>query len=98
MLNNRNDTNDPIEEYLVGLGALEQAAGDVEVLVPGHGSACGADELRARIDLDRAYIHALRDGRTPDDPRIGPRAKVGWEWVSEIHNGQARSLAQRREG
>ena len=72
-------------------------ADDVDVVVPGHGSVGGAGQLRARIDLDRAYVHALRDGGDPDDPRIGPSAKPGWEWVSDIHAGQAQSLAQRNE-
>ena len=58
-------TADPIEDYLVGLRLLEGVAGDVEVVVPGHGSVGGADQVRARIELDRAYVHALRDGRTP---------------------------------
>jgi glyoxylase-like metal-dependent hydrolase (beta-lactamase superfamily II) len=97
MLDDWNSTNDPIEEYLVGLRLLESVADDVDVVVPGHGSFCGADQLRARIDQDRAYVHALRDGHSPDDPRIGPSAKPGWEWVSDIHAGQAQSLARRSE-
>ena len=97
MLDNFNDTNDPIEEYLIGLGLLEAVAGDVEVVVPGHGSVGGAGQVRARIDLDRAYLSALRDGRVPDDPRIGASAKPGWEWVSDIHTGQAQSLARRSQ-
>lgn len=82
------DTDNPIDDYLVGLRLLEDVAGDVDVLIPGHGSVCGADQVRARIDQDRAYLHALRDGHTPDDPRIGPSAKPGWEWVSDVHAGQ----------
>ena len=97
MLDDLNSTNDPIEDYLVGLRLLEGVADDVDVLIPGHGSVGGADQVRARIDQDRAYVHALRDGLTPDDPRIGPSAKPGWEWVSDIHAAQAQSLAQRRE-
>jgi len=96
MLDDLNSTNDPIEDYLVGLRLLEGVADDVDVLIPGHGSFCGADQVHARIDQDRAYVHALRDGGVPDDPRIGPSAKPGWEWVSDIHAGQAQSLAQRR--
>jgi glyoxylase-like metal-dependent hydrolase (beta-lactamase superfamily II) len=88
------DTADPIENYLVGLQVLEGVADDVAVLVPGHGSVCGADEVRARIKQDRAYLHALRDARAPDDPRIGPSAKPGWEWVSDVHEGQAQRLAR----
>ena len=87
----------PGEDSLGGLRALESLAGDVEVLVPGHGSVAGADQVRARIDLDRAYVHALRDGRTPDDPRIGPSAKSGWEWVRDVHTGQAESFARANE-
>ena len=97
MLDDFHATNEPIEEYLVGLRLLEDAADDVDVVVPGHGSVGGGDQVRARIELDRAYVHALRDGRTPDDPRIGPSAKPGWEWVSDIHAGQAQSVAQRSE-
>ena len=95
MLDDFNSTNDPIEEYLVGLRLLEGVADDVDVVVPGHGSVGGSGQARARIDQDRAYVHALRDGHTPDDPRIGPSAKPGWEWVNDIHAGQAQSVAQR---
>jgi glyoxylase-like metal-dependent hydrolase (beta-lactamase superfamily II) len=95
MLDNVNSTNDPIEDYLVGLRLLEGVADDVDVLVPGHGSVGGADQVRARIELDRAYVYALRDCHAPDDPRLGPSAKPGWEWVSDIHAGQAQSLARR---
>jgi glyoxylase-like metal-dependent hydrolase (beta-lactamase superfamily II) len=97
MLDDFNGTNDPLEDYLVGLRVLEGVADDVDVLVPGHGSVGQADQVRARIELDRAYLHALRDGHAPDDPRIGPSAKPGWEWVSDIHDGQAQSLARRSE-
>ena len=97
MLDDFKSTNDPIEEYLTGLRLLEGVADDVDVVVPGHGSVGGADQARARIDQDRAYLHALRDGQAPDDPRIGPSAKPGWEWVSDIHAGQAQSVAHRNE-
>ena len=96
MLDDFNSTNDPIEEYLVGLQLLEDVADDVDVVIPGHGSVGRADQVRARIELDRAYVHALRDGGVPDDPRIGPSAKPGWEWVKDIHAGQLKSLARRR--
>ncbi|MFI7708790.1 MBL fold metallo-hydrolase [Nonomuraea sp. NPDC049480] len=94
-LDNLNDTNDPIEEYLVGLRLLEGVAGDVDVVVPGHGSVGGADQVHARIELDRAYVLALREGRVPSDPRVGPSAKPGWEWVSDIHIGEVQRLAER---
>lgn len=96
MLDDFDDANDPIGDYLSGLELLERVAGGVDAVVPGHGSVGGAHQLRARFAQDRAYLHALRDGRAPDDPRIGPRAKPGWEWVSDIHEGQAQSVARRR--
>jgi glyoxylase-like metal-dependent hydrolase (beta-lactamase superfamily II) len=88
---------DPIEDYLAALWLLEGVAGDVDVFIPGHGSVGGTDQLRARIDQDRAYVHALREGQVPSDPRVGPSAKPGWEWVSDVHNGQAQRLAQSSE-
>jgi glyoxylase-like metal-dependent hydrolase (beta-lactamase superfamily II) len=95
MLDDFTPTNDPIEEYLVGLQLLQDVADDIDAVIPGHGSVGGADQARTRIELDRAYVHALRDGRAPDDPRIGTSAKPGWEWVSDIHAGQTQSVAER---
>ena len=92
-----NGTADPIEDYLTALRLLEGVAGDVDVLVPGHGSIGGADQVRARIDQDRAYVHALRDAGVPGDPRVGPSAKDGWDWVAGVHEGQLQRLARRSE-
>ena len=88
---------EPIEDYLAALQLLEGMAGDADVVIPGHGSVGGADQLRARIDQDRAYVHALRNADALSDPRIGPSAKPGWEWVSDVHAGQLQGLAQRSE-
>jgi glyoxylase-like metal-dependent hydrolase (beta-lactamase superfamily II) len=63
---------DPIEDYLAALQLLEDAAGDVDVVVPGHGSVAAAGQAQARIDQDRSYLHARRDGESVDDPRIDP--------------------------
>jgi glyoxylase-like metal-dependent hydrolase (beta-lactamase superfamily II) len=102
-----NGTADPIEDYLAALRLLEEVAGDVDVLIPGHGTVGGAaqsgadqsgsDQIRARIDQDRAYLLALRDGQDPRDPRLGPSAKPGWEWVGSVHERQLHALAQRSE-
>ena len=92
-----NGTADPIEDYLAALRLLEGAAGDVDVLIPGHGSIGRADQARARIDQDRAYVHALRDASVPSDPRVGPSAKSGWDWVSGVHARQLERLARRSE-
>ena len=90
------DTADPIEDYLAALRLLEGVAGDVEVLVPGHGSVGGADQVRARIDQDRAYVQALRDAGVPGDPRLGPSAPHG-DWLPGVHERQREHLAGRRE-
>jgi glyoxylase-like metal-dependent hydrolase (beta-lactamase superfamily II) len=87
----------PIEDYLAALRLLEGVAGNVDFFIPGHGSVGGADQLRARINQDRAYVLALRDNQVVSDPRIGPLAKKGWEWVSDVHAGQLQQLAQKRE-
>ncbi|MFD7293026.1 MBL fold metallo-hydrolase [Streptomyces sp. NPDC059897] len=90
------DSATPIEDYLIGLRRLEDAADGVDVVIPGHGSVGSGDEVRTRIDQDRAYVHALRDGHTPKDPRLGASARPGWEWVNDIHEGQAESVARRK--
>jgi glyoxylase-like metal-dependent hydrolase (beta-lactamase superfamily II) len=92
-----NDTADPIEDYLAALRLLEGAGDDVDVLIPGHGSIGGADQVHARVDQDRAYVHALRDARVLSDPRVGPSAKDGWDWVAGVHAGQLQRLARRSE-
>jgi glyoxylase-like metal-dependent hydrolase (beta-lactamase superfamily II) len=84
---------DPFEDYLSALRLLEGVGGNV--VIPGHGSVGDAAGLQARIDQDRAYVLSLRDGKETDDPRIGPSAKPGWEWVSDVHAGQLERLAQR---
>jgi glyoxylase-like metal-dependent hydrolase (beta-lactamase superfamily II) len=94
---NLNDTADPIEDYLAALRLLEGAADDVDVLVPGHGSIGGADQVRARIDQDRAYVQALRDASVPADPRVGPSATFGQGWLPGVHERQLQQLARRRE-
>ncbi|WP_026403343.1 MBL fold metallo-hydrolase [Actinomadura rifamycini] len=90
-------TANPIEDHLTALRLLEGVAGDVDVVVPGHGSVGGADQVQERIDRDRAYVLALRNGQDPADPRVGPSAKPGWEWVSDVHEGQLQRLTQRDE-
>ena len=90
------DGADPVEDYLAALRLLEGTAGGVDVVVPGHGSVGGAGEAAERIERDRAYVLALRDGRTPDDPRIGPSAPPGWEWMNDVHDGQAQRLSAGR--
>ncbi len=82
-----NDTADPIENYLAALRLLEGVADDVDVFIPGHGSVGGADQVHARIDQDRAYVHALRDADVLSDPRLGPSAH-GKDWLPAVHERQ----------
>lgn len=91
------DATGPIESYLAALTLLEDAADGVDVVVPGHGSVGRGDEVRARIDLDRAYLHALRDGRPADDPRLGPSATHDGDWVRGVHERQVQALSRRSE-
>jgi glyoxylase-like metal-dependent hydrolase (beta-lactamase superfamily II) len=88
---------DPIEDYLAALRLLEGVAGDVDVLVPGHGSIGGAIQVRARIEQDRAYVHGLRDGGDSDDPRVGPSATFGKDWLPGVHDWQRQQLANKSE-
>ena len=90
------DAADPIEDYLVGLRLLEDVADDVVVVIPGHGSVGGADQVRARIEQDRAYVHALRDGNAHEDPRIGPSATFGNDWLPGVYEWQLQQLAQKK--
>ncbi|QNE46676.1 MBL fold metallo-hydrolase [Glaciihabitans sp. INWT7] len=89
-----NGPDDPIGDYLTALEVIEAEARDAVVVVPGHGSVGGVGQMRARIDRDRDYVHALREDQEPLDPRVGPSAQPGWEWVSDVHSGQLRRLAQ----
>jgi glyoxylase-like metal-dependent hydrolase (beta-lactamase superfamily II) len=88
---------DPIGDYLGALRLLEGVADDVDVLIPGHGSVGGADQVRARIELDRAYVHALADAGDPGDPRVGPAATFGRDWLPGVHEWQRQQLADRSE-
>ena len=91
-----NDTGDPIADYLAGLELLEGVTADVDVFVPGHGSIGGRDQLQARIDLDRAYVQALRDAGALSDPRLDPSADSS-DWLPGVHARQLQRLAERTE-
>ena len=90
------DTADPIEDYLAALQLLDGVTGHVDVFIPGHGSIGGADELHARIDQDRAYLHALRNAEALSDPRLDPSA-YSKDFLPGVHERQLERLAQRGE-
>jgi glyoxylase-like metal-dependent hydrolase (beta-lactamase superfamily II) len=91
-----NGAADPIEDYLTALRLVEGVAGEVDVVIPGHGSVGGADQVQARIDQDRAYLHALRDADVPSDPRLDPSATFS-DWLPGVHERQLQHLAQRTD-
>lgn len=86
---------DPLDDYLAALELFESVADDIVAVIPGHGSVGGADQLRARISLDRAYVEALRSGGVPDDPRVGPSAPL--EWLADVHQWQLQRLEQKTQ-
>jgi glyoxylase-like metal-dependent hydrolase (beta-lactamase superfamily II) len=88
-------TADPIEDYLAALRLLDDAAHDLDVVVPGHGSIGGTGQVRVRIDQDRAYLDAVRNGRTLHDPRLStPYAK---DWLPGVHEWQLERLSRWNE-
>jgi glyoxylase-like metal-dependent hydrolase (beta-lactamase superfamily II) len=87
---------DPIGDYLAALQLFEDVADKVKVFVPGHGSVGDADEMRARINQDRAYVQALRDGGGADDPRLtdGPQKSL----LASVHEWQTKQIALKKHG
>jgi len=87
---------EPVEDYLAALRRFEGVADDVDVLIPGHGSIGGPDQVRARIGQDRAYVDGLRQASDPGDPRLAPTAPNG-EWLPGVDAWQRQQLARGRE-
>lgn len=80
------DGDDPAADYAAGLEQLAAlCASGVTTVVPGHGAVATGAEIDARIAADRTYVGALRDGVDPDDPRVGPNASYGADWLPEAH-------------
>lgn len=89
------DAAEPIDDYLAALRLFDAVADQVDVVIPGHGSVGDAAQLRERIDQDRAYVVAARDGRAIDDSRVGPSAPL--DWLADVHEWQVEQLSQRSE-
>ena len=53
---------DQVGAYETALDLLGEAAGHVDVLVPGHGAVAEGPEVAARLAADHAYIDALQRG------------------------------------
>lgn len=87
---------DPLGNYLKGLQTLQAVASDVTAVIPGHGAVGVGDEVRARIELDLTYVQSLLEGRIPEDPRVGPSATFGKDWLPGMHEWQAKQLIEKR--
>jgi glyoxylase-like metal-dependent hydrolase (beta-lactamase superfamily II) len=62
--------DDQAAAYEAAFDRLADAAGQVDVMVPGHGAVAEGAEIAARVAADRAYLEALRRGEEPVDPRL----------------------------
>ena len=72
--------DDQLGAYETALDRLGEAAGHVDVVVPGHGAVAEGPEVAARLAADRAYIEALRRGEEPVDARMAAA-----DWLDGIH-------------
>jgi glyoxylase-like metal-dependent hydrolase (beta-lactamase superfamily II) len=71
--------DDQLGAYETALDRLGEAAEQVDVVVPGHGTVAEGPEVAARIAADRAYVDALRRGDKPVDARLDA------DWLSGAH-------------
>ena len=65
--------DDQFGAYETAFDLLDEAVGQVDVLVPGHGTVAEGPEVAARLAADRAYVDALRRGEDPVDAGWRPR-------------------------
>ena len=83
----------PVTAYADGLALLRLLleTGDVDVVVPGHGSVADRAEAFRRLASDEAYLAALVTGRPVDDPRLAAAA----DWLLAGHRAQVQALGAR---
>jgi glyoxylase-like metal-dependent hydrolase (beta-lactamase superfamily II) len=81
-------SSDPQGDYLSALDLFDDVVAEVAVVVPGHGAVGRDGEIRRRIDADRAYVQALGTRGDPADPRVGPLATYGRDWLPDEHRRQ----------
>jgi hypothetical protein len=75
--------------------ALASWSSGTSSLIPGHGRIARGDEIDSRIALDEAYLRALQQGREITDPRVGPQATYGEDWLPQAHRRQVRLVLTR---
>lgn len=80
------DAKDPLGDYRTGVERLAAVPG-VRRVVPGHGHVGDAGEFRRRLALDAAYLDAVADGKSADDPRLTEDSP---EWIRATHRVQVR--------
>ena len=74
---------DQVDAYEQALDQLAAVLGEVDVVVPGHGSVAKDADVTARLAADRAYIDAVRHGVDPVDGRLVPDGTN--DWLNAIH-------------
>ncbi len=82
--------SDQLGAYETALDRLDEAAGKVDVVIPGHGAVGEGPDVAARIDADRAYIDAVRRGDEPVDARLEAA-----DWLSGIHESNLKQTRGR---
>jgi glyoxylase-like metal-dependent hydrolase (beta-lactamase superfamily II) len=80
---------DQLDAYETALDRLGEAAGQVDVVIPGHGAVAEGPEVAARLAADRAYIEALRRGEDPVDGRLAQA-----DWLSGPHQSNLEAARQ----
>jgi hydroxyacylglutathione hydrolase len=75
--------DNPVEDYRTVLDVLRDLEGVTKV-VPGHGTPCDMEGLKARIALDDKYLADLQAGETSDDGRLTDAPP----WLLTLHATQ----------
>lgn len=89
----RSGSRDPLGDYEIGLGRIAASLNSANVtLIPGHGSIARSDQAKARVLADQDYLEDLRSGRTTADPRLGPAATYGPDWLPREHELQRQAV------
>ncbi|HWO67877.1 MAG TPA: MBL fold metallo-hydrolase [Umezawaea sp.] len=76
---------DQVSAYEAALDRLDEAARNVDVVIPGHGAVAEGPEVAARLAADRAYVDALRRGVEPVDARLDQ------DWLAGPHRSNVES-------
>ncbi|MEV6610505.1 MBL fold metallo-hydrolase [Kutzneria sp. NPDC051319] len=74
--------------YTASLELLGEAAQQVDVLIPGHGTVATGPEVAARFAADCTYLDALRQGTDPVDPRLDQ------DWLARPHQANVAQAQQ----